>query len=158
VQATISAALGASENSTEALLGAMFELFRASRRFTDTTALALPHYSVLRLLHLRHTDARLTEIADALGYDMSVLSRHITIMIDQGLITRLPDPNDGRAWQLHLTETGEARLHAAAERWLGAMHGWLQEFSDADQRLCTSLIGALSQGITSMAPQTRLDN
>jgi len=158
VQATISAALGASENSTEALLGAVFELFRASRRFSDTTALALPHYSVLRLLHLRHTDARLTEIADALGYDMSVLSRHITIMIDQGLITRLPDPNDGRAWLLHLTEAGETRLHVAAERWLVEMRRWLKEFSDADQQLCARLINALSHGITSTAPQTRPDN
>jgi len=157
MQATNLAGVDAAQSSTEALLSAILSLFRSSRRFDNATQplLTWPNYAVLHnLCHATH-DVRLTEIADALGYDISVLSRQVSALIDQGLVTRVRDPNDGRAWLLRLTEQGQQRLVDARARWVSQMSVWLANFDDADRLMCSQLIAALSQGIKNSARDTR---
>ena len=86
-------------------------------------------------------------MADALGYDISVLSRQVNTMIDQGLITRVRDPNDGRAWLLRLTDEGEARLQGTGQQWMTQMREWLTDFDDADITMCAQLIDVLCDGM-----------
>jgi DNA-binding MarR family transcriptional regulator len=74
---------------------------------------------------------RLGRLAQLLGVDPSVASRHVAHAQECGLITRSPDPEDGRAWLLALTDEGRERLAAhrsAREAWLDqALDGWTDD-------------------------------
>jgi DNA-binding MarR family transcriptional regulator len=62
---------------------------------------------------------RLTRLAQELGLDPSSVSRHVSSLERNGLVTRERDPHDLRAHQLVLTESGEravADLHTARAR------------------------------------------
>jgi len=71
---------------------------------------------------------RLGALARALGVDASVASRHVAAATELGLVERRPDPADGRACQLSLTDAGRAVLaerRAARLRWLSdVLTGW----------------------------------
>ncbi|SDR93865.1 DNA-binding transcriptional regulator, MarR family [Friedmanniella luteola] len=59
---------------------------------------------------------RVTELASCTNLDTSTVSRHVAQLHRAGLLERTPDPDDGRAHRLQLTETGRSRLHDAFER------------------------------------------
>jgi len=83
---------------------------------------------------------RLGALARAMGVDASVASRHVAAATELGLVERRPDPADGRACQLSLTDTGRAVLaerRAARLRWVSdVMTGW-------DDAEAESLVAAL---------------
>lgn len=75
---------------------------------------------------------RLGALARALGVDASVASRHVATATALGLVERRPDPADGRACQLSVTDAGRAVLtqrRAARLRWLS---GVLADWEDAE--------------------------
>jgi DNA-binding MarR family transcriptional regulator len=90
--------------------------------------------SALQLLSpLMHEGSmRLRDLAEAKGSDASTVSRQVAQLVRAGLIRRDPDPGDGRACRLALTEGGrgvcermiDARRRAIAE----ALREW-----DADR-------------------------
>jgi len=145
------------DDTAEALLTTLFALIRSSRRFGESSTLTWSNYAVLSQLCLSERDVRLTEIADVLRCDISVLSRQVTTLIDQGLVSRLRDPGDGRAWKLRVTEQGEATMRAAKQRWLDQMRGWLADFGIEEQQGCTRLLAALNQGIIAAPRGARAD-
>ena len=53
---------------------------------------------------------RATALAAYFGVGKATMSRQLRAMEDLGLVDRTPDPADGRAWLLHLTEEGRARF------------------------------------------------
>lgn len=62
---------------------------------------------------------RLTRLAQELGLDPSSVSRHVSSLERHGLVARERDPDDLRAQQLVLTDSGQravADLHAARSR------------------------------------------
>lgn len=93
---------------------------------------------------------RLSEIADSVELDLSTLSRQVRHLVDAGLVAKVPDPADGRAALLSLTEQGSAVLEAVSEsrrRVLAeAIAGWTDEERSA---LATGLLrlgAGLDQG------------
>ncbi|MGW1126052.1 MarR family winged helix-turn-helix transcriptional regulator [Streptomyces sp. NPDC002526] len=83
----------------------------------DLAALGLsePDYEVLSTLSER-TDGTSTlhEQATKMGWSRSRLSRHASRMEARDLISRSPDPADGRGCLLALTPTGRQTLREAA--------------------------------------------
>ena len=59
---------------------------------------------------------RVTELAGCTNLDTSTVSRHVAQLHRAGLLERTPDPDDGRAHRLQLTDAGRSRLHDAFER------------------------------------------
>jgi DNA-binding MarR family transcriptional regulator len=55
-------------------------------------------------------ESRLGAVATSLGIDTSVVSRTVAVAAQRGLVDRRPDPRDGRACLLSLTERGEQCL------------------------------------------------
>jgi DNA-binding MarR family transcriptional regulator len=49
---------------------------------------------------------RVSDLAEQARLDVSVVSRHLQHLEREGLVARAPDPTDGRASRLQLTETG----------------------------------------------------
>jgi DNA-binding MarR family transcriptional regulator len=83
--------------------------------------------AVLGLL-AQEGEQRLGQIAAHLEVDPSVASRHVAMLEELGLVTRRPDPVDGRAQLLAVTEPGLAALdcyRALRARWVAeALDGW----------------------------------
>ncbi len=79
--------------------------------------------------------ARLSDVAEDVDLDLSTVSRQVRALVDAGLITKVPDPADGRAALLSLTEQGAAALEAVSEsrrRVLAeAIAGWTDEERNA---------------------------
>ncbi|MFF4352769.1 MarR family winged helix-turn-helix transcriptional regulator [Streptomyces sp. NPDC001530] len=71
---------------------------------------------------------RATELAAYIGVGKATMSRQLRALEDLGLVAREPDPADGRAWLVHLTEEGRVRFRKVREarraRYVRQLAGW----------------------------------
>ncbi|MGX1367477.1 DNA-binding MarR family transcriptional regulator [Streptomyces canus] len=71
---------------------------------------------------------RATELAGYIGVGKATMSRQLRALEDLGLVTREPDPADGRAWLVDLTPEGRSRVHrvrdARRARYAGRLAHW----------------------------------
>ncbi|MGW7263545.1 MarR family winged helix-turn-helix transcriptional regulator [Streptomyces sp. NPDC054842] len=71
---------------------------------------------------------RATELAAYIGVGKATMSRQLRALEEIGLVAREPDPADGRAWLVHLTEEGRVRFRAVREarraRYVRQLAGW----------------------------------
>ena len=84
------------------------------------------------LFNLKVAPMRVSALAEVLHSDVSTVSRQVSTLVDLGFVVRGPDPDDGRAQALSLTDEGVALLTAIREdrdRWLT---GLLADWSDDD--------------------------
>lgn len=149
VQAT-SARAGAIEDAVAAsddeLFRALATLIQRIRRShtheTDTGA---------RTFLLAHVDrlgpVRMSDLATTACLDQSTVSRHLRSLEEQGLVTRSPDPADGRATLLELSGSGrevlERAVAARSQQIADATAGW----SAADRATLTRLLTRLAQDL-----------
>jgi DNA-binding MarR family transcriptional regulator len=97
-------------------------LLRRVRRVIGVRARAvhpdLQPASYLLLAHLEERGpSRSSTVVDELGIDKGAVSRQITHLVELGLLERTPDPHDGRAVLLSLSDDAAARLaRVRAER------------------------------------------
>ncbi|MBQ1092113.1 MarR family winged helix-turn-helix transcriptional regulator [Streptomyces sp. B93] len=59
-----------------------------------------------------HGRQRATDLAAYIGVGKATMSRQLRALEDLGLVAREPDPADGRAWLVHLTEEGRTRVQS----------------------------------------------
>lgn len=84
------------------------------------------------LFNLKAAPLRVSALAEVLHSDVSTVSRQVSTLVDLGFVKRGPDPDDGRAQALSLTDEGGTLLIAIREdrdRWL---KGLLADWSDDD--------------------------
>jgi DNA-binding MarR family transcriptional regulator len=62
-----------------------------------------------------------------------------------GLATREPDPSDGRAALVAVTDEGRRRVAEFRTRRAATMAAWLSELSDADLQALSAAVPALSR-------------
>jgi DNA-binding MarR family transcriptional regulator len=95
------------------LLAAFSSIVRRIRTLETTAEAAgdVPS-SVIAVLGMLsdHGELRLGAVAASLGVDTSVISRTVAVAEHRGLVARRPDPRDGRACLLSLTERGSQAL------------------------------------------------
>jgi DNA-binding MarR family transcriptional regulator len=105
---------------------------------------------------------RTKEIASRLGVGLSVASRQTAELVQSGLLRREPDPLDGRAVRLHLTDAGRHRLTALRSQRADWIASALADWSAADvsataellHRLMNDLHAALAQHGRPVEPPT----
>ncbi len=77
---------------------------------------------------------RLTELAAALGLEVSTTSRHVKRLKDSGLVTVAVDPDDSRARRFTPSPAGQEALdrvrHARRGRLARMLHDWEPEAVD----------------------------
>lgn len=78
------------------------------------------------------------EIGAALDLDPGYLSRMISRLQRDGLLTREPSPRDGRSAELHLTDTGRAHFAQLNSRMVGRIEDLMRGLSTADRLLLSS--------------------
>jgi len=84
--------------------------------------------------------------------DLSVLSRHVTALEQAGLVARVKDPDDGRAWLVSITKQGQAAVHqvwvARADAIRAALAGIEPSNIAAANTVMAAMANALSQAST----------
>jgi DNA-binding MarR family transcriptional regulator len=100
----------------------------------------------------RQGPLRQAALADLVHADRSTVSRHVALLVEQGLVRRTADESDGRASYLVVTDAGRARLdelRAEREAYLAQVTaGW----SDDELRTFTVLFERLLDGIAATLP------
>jgi DNA-binding MarR family transcriptional regulator len=90
---------------------------------------------------------RLSDLAGTVELDLSTISRQIRDLVASGLITRTPDPADGRAALLSLTDRGVAVLESVSEFRRRVLAEAIAEWTDEERNLLTSGLLRLGAGL-----------
>ncbi len=95
-------------------------------------------------------------LADLVHADRSTISRHVTALVEQGLVRRVADESDGRASVLVITDAGRVqldRLRAEREAYLRQVTaGW----TDEELTTFTALFDRLLDGVAATLPSEPL--
>ena len=97
--------------------------------------------SYLLLAHLAESGpARSSSVAETFGIDKGAISRQVQNLVDLALVERLPDPADGRATLLAVTDDARVRLGEVTRHRRQHLDERLGEWSDDElTELVTSL-------------------
>lgn len=99
--------------------------------------------SYLLLAHLAETGPlRSSAVAESLLVDKGAVSRQVQHLVDLDLVARTPDPDDGRATLLSVTEDARRRLADVARQRRRLLDERLGEWSDDE---LTGLVSALAR-------------
>ncbi|MFF3907388.1 MarR family winged helix-turn-helix transcriptional regulator [Streptomyces sp. NPDC001848] len=85
---------------------------------------------------------RATELAAYIGVGKATMSRQLRALEELGLVAREPDPADGRAWLVHLTEEGHRRVGRVRE---ARRARYVRELAHWDPREVAELARLLNQ-------------
>lgn len=84
------------------------------------------------------------DVADRAGLDKSTVSRQIATLVGLDLLERVPDPDDGRARLVQLSEAGRSRLEAVRERRSERLREVFAQWSTSDLHELARLLGKLN--------------
>ncbi|MBD0736246.1 MarR family transcriptional regulator [Streptomyces sp. CBMA29] len=124
---------GSDDSDMDALERELTVLFRRARATSGDLARAvhpeLEPAAYGLLVRLEETEPeRATELAAYFGVGKATMSRQLRAMEELGLVTREPDPADGRAFLMRLTAEGRERFSrvrtARRERYLRQLMAW----------------------------------
>jgi DNA-binding MarR family transcriptional regulator len=89
--------------------------------------------------------ARPSDLADYFGLGKATISRQLKGLEELGLIEREPDPADGRAHRLVLTDEGRQRLDTARTARRERFHGLLGTWPEEDVRLLARMLARFNE-------------
>lgn len=138
-------------DAAEHLFGSIVTMQRALRALTRGWAhedSRLSRTELALLTTLAETgEARLGGVAGCLGVSASVVSRQVAALQETGLIDRRPDPDDGRAELIGLSDAGLARLREikdlGIDRLTALLEDWEPDRLHHAADLLAELAGAL---------------
>ncbi len=98
---------------------------------------------------------RLSDLAETAGLDLSTVSRQMGALVEGGLITKEPDPHDGRASFLSLSARGAAVLESVSEARREALADALTDWSDDERATLATGLFRLASGLQNSPMATR---
>lgn len=129
-------------------LSAMFGLL--SRAHVVEGPVTRPEYTLLALTAKRGP-GRACALADAVGLDQSTTSRRVSALVDRGFLERTPDPDDGRAQLVGLTDAGREVLVQERRRREELVAIALEDWDESDRRALADLLGRLQTSLARVA-------
>lgn len=91
---------------------------------------------------------RQNELAADLCISQSALSRHVTDLVSAGLADRRPDPGDGRATQIDVTDEGAELLTRTRAAMALELQAVLADWTEGDAHAAHQTIHKLKQSLT----------
>lgn len=88
----------------------------------------------------RHPDCRLNQLTEALQYSAASVSAMVSLLNAKGLVAKTPEPFDGRALSLALTEKGRQVVFEIEEFRTKRVDIILENLDEADKTVLLSLI------------------
>lgn len=108
----------------------------------------IDHSAHIALFVLRCSGAlRLSELAARMELDASTTSRHIRALEQLGLVKRSPDPDDGRAFRVELTDEGIQQWEESARRRMELLSAAMEGWSEQDMRTFERLMTRFADGV-----------
>ena len=101
----------------------------------------------LMILVSEHAPIRLSELADAVELDLSTVSRQMSDLVSKGLVTKVPDPHDGRASLLSLSDRGAEVLESVSEARRQVLAEVTGDWSDAERTALAVGLVRLAAGL-----------
>jgi len=139
-------------------VGRLFRLTKAWRSLH-----ADPHrhpqgaaHMLLLPLHLRGA-MRSQALADITHTDPSTISRHVSLLLNEGLIARQADQTDGRASLLVLTDKGRERVGEMRQGRDDMVAGLLTGWTDNDIERLAKLLGRFNDSFETALDDERND-
>jgi DNA-binding MarR family transcriptional regulator len=102
-----------------------------------------------------HGPIRLSDLAEAVELDLSTVSRQMRDLVHGGLITKVPDPHDGRASFLSLSARGAAVLESVSEARREALADALIDWSEEERATLATGLFRLVSGLQTKQKGTR---
>ncbi len=113
--------------------------------------------ALLYKLYVHGDSLRVTDLADLLGVDAPTVTRKIQQLEREQLVSRRPDPDDGRASRILLTRAGKRTI----ERVLDARREWydrlVADWDEADLTKFASLLGRFASSLERDVEESRDD-
>lgn len=143
------------QQSTEELQHELARLFsHLGRHIRAGEVVARGDHAVLG--HLCRREARRArDLAAAEGADASTMSRRLASMAERGLVERVADPDDGRAWLVRATDAGVAAFDAERARRVTLVTDRVAGWDPADVAQLAELIGRLNAAFAGPGEGTR---
>lgn len=101
----------------------------------------------MMLFKLVQEPRRISVLAEMAHCDVSTMSRQVSALTELGLITKTPDPDDGRAWRVTLTPEGRSAVDEATRNRAAWLAGLLASWTDADADSATTHLHRLADGL-----------
>ena len=101
---------------------------------------------VLGLLS-QHGEMTISELTEVLAVDISVTSRHVSYLADQGWLERCPNPADGRSRLLRLTDAGRDLLAGFSDHITELLAERLSDWSDDEVHELIRLMAKLHDSL-----------
>jgi DNA-binding MarR family transcriptional regulator len=137
-------------SASEAVERELVMLFRRARNVSMTVAsqvhpdLDPASYSLLLMVD----DAgslRGMDVADRTGLDKSTVSRQIATLVGLDLLERVPDPDDGRARRVQLSDIGRERLADVRRQRRRHLHREFASWTTGDLRDLARMLARLNE-------------
>jgi len=90
---------------------------------------------------------RVSDLAGAVHNDLSTVSRQATVLVEQGLVTKISDPSDGRAQLLELSPAGCDLVTRARDARAEVFSNLVQDWDAADVRRFTEYLHAFADSV-----------
>jgi DNA-binding MarR family transcriptional regulator len=90
-----------------------------------------------------------TRLAELIGLDRTVTTRHATRLEQVGLVSRTPDPEDARATRLALTPAGQRAVKLMRTALRGIFSDALAGWDNAEAEIFAHQLGRLVEAIVS---------
>jgi MarR family transcriptional regulator, transcriptional regulator for hemolysin len=137
------------------------ETAHALRKAFDRRAVGLgvtrAQWKVLFRLE-RQPGLRQIELADMLDIEPITLSRIVDRLEEGGLVQRVPDPADRRAWRLHVTAKAQpliAKLRAVADEMIAEAFAGIDP---KDIQITRAVLGRVRENASRATPMNRASN
>lgn len=122
---------------------------------SDEAGLSETDYAVLvPIVYAGDSPLRSSELAEAISWDRSRLSHHLSRLETRGLIERTPHAKDSRGAVLHITGTGLAAVRLASGPHLRSIkHLFADALSDEQIRSLIEIVEALETHLNTSDPE-----
>ncbi|MCZ2859227.1 MarR family winged helix-turn-helix transcriptional regulator [Blastococcus sp. VKM Ac-2987] len=91
-------------------------------------------------------------LADLVHADPSTVSRHVTLLVEQGLVRRAADESDGRASNLVVTDAGRAQLDKLRVEREAYLRQVTADWTEEELQTFTALFERLLDGVAATLP------
>ncbi len=137
---------GAPKTAEDALAQLMMTVGRRFRARLDGDTVDPSQAALLYTLKTRGA-LRLGDIAEAMKLDASTVSRHVQQLGDRGFIERGPDPEDGRASIITLTDDGRAGLTSSFEQRRAILAEAIADWNDDEREQLRAQLSRLAAAL-----------